>query len=138
LALYRLSEPAKADIAYILRVSEKMHGGDARVRYRGLLTAALRRIAADPEGFSTVDRGELAPSPRSFHVRHCRAGSREEPVADPRLVIFYRGGGAAVDASLGCPRQRGEMLLREGRQFPPRWLSYGPPLASPGDLGNAT
>ena len=40
--------PAKADIASILRTIEAKHGRDARIRYRGLLTAALRRIADDP------------------------------------------------------------------------------------------
>jgi toxin ParE1/3/4 len=47
---YRLSDVAKADIAAALRTSETIHGADARVRYRALLTAAMRRIAAEPLG----------------------------------------------------------------------------------------
>jgi toxin ParE1/3/4 len=90
MARYRLSEPAKADIASILRTSETRHGPEARARYRGLLTAALRRLAADPHGPSTMDRSEILAGVRSFHIRHCRGESREAPVAAPVHVIFYR------------------------------------------------
>ena len=56
MARYRLSAPAKTDIASILRTSETMHGIEARIRYRALLAAAMRRISAEPRGLSTVDR----------------------------------------------------------------------------------
>ncbi len=87
---YRLSGPAKADIASALRTSEAVHGTEARIRYRALLTAALRRIAADPEGILTVDRSEVFGGIRSLHIRHCRGESKEASVGDPVHVIFYR------------------------------------------------
>ncbi|MFI5015286.1 MAG: type II toxin-antitoxin system RelE/ParE family toxin [Hyphomicrobiales bacterium] len=87
---YRLSEPAKADIAAIPRRSEELHGRAARIRYRALLTAAMRRVAADPKGHSTVERAELVPGIRSFHIRHSRDESRETPVVNPVHSIFYR------------------------------------------------
>ena len=90
MARYRLSEPAKADLAATLRRSEELHGREARIRYRACLTAAMRRVAADPNGRSTVDRAELVPGIRSFHIRHSRDESREAPVANPVHVIFYR------------------------------------------------
>lgn len=90
MARYRLSAPAKADIIAVLRTSEAMHGMEARIRYRGLLTAALRRIAAAPSGRSTVDRGDLYEGLRSFHIRHSRDESREARVAEPAHLIFYR------------------------------------------------
>ncbi len=90
MARYRLSEPAKADIAAILRRSEELHGKAARIRYRACLTAAMRRVAAFPDGRSTEDRAELVPGIRSFHIRHSRDESREVPVANPVHVIFYR------------------------------------------------
>jgi toxin ParE1/3/4 len=90
MARYRLSGPAKADISSILRTSETQHGRDARIRYRGLMTAAMRRIAAAPHGLSTTDRGELLAGLRSLHIRHSRNESRETPVGDPVHVIFYR------------------------------------------------
>lgn len=74
----------------MLRVSEAMHGVQARVRYRGLLTAALRRIAADPMGPTTADRSELLPALRSLHIRYGGPGSREGKVGDPVHVIYYR------------------------------------------------
>ncbi|MBF0356617.1 MAG: type II toxin-antitoxin system RelE/ParE family toxin [Alphaproteobacteria bacterium] len=90
MARYRLSGPAKADISLILRTSETQHGKDARIRYRGLLTAALRRIAADPQGRLTMDRSELLAGLRCLHIRHSRNESREAAVGDPVHVIFYR------------------------------------------------
>ncbi len=69
-----------------------MHGAEARVRYRALLTAAMRRIAADPHGRSTVDLGELFEGVRSFHIRHSRSESRDAAVGEPVHVIFYRAG----------------------------------------------
>lgn len=62
----------------------------ARIRYRALLTAALRRIAVDPHGPLSVDHGKLFEGLRSFHIRHSRSESREARVGDPVHVIFYR------------------------------------------------
>ncbi len=90
MARYRLSQPAKADIASILRSSETRHGADARVRYRGLLAATLRRIAEDPHGPLTIDRGDLFAGLRCLHSRHGRDQSREAPVAGPVHMVFYR------------------------------------------------
>lgn len=87
---YRLSPPAKADVASVLRRSETLFGAEARTRYRGLLTAALRQTASDPLGPLSSDRGNLAFGLRSFHIRHCRSQSRQAPVAEPVHVIFYR------------------------------------------------
>lgn len=52
--------------------------------------AALRRIAADPHGISTLDRVELSANLRSLHTRHVRTESLEQPVAAPVHVIFFR------------------------------------------------
>lgn len=90
MARYRLSDPAKTDIASALRTSETIHGSDARIRYRALLAAAMRRDAADPMGLLTVDRNELSAGVRSFHIRHSRHESREALVREPVHVIFYR------------------------------------------------
>lgn len=91
---YRLSEPAKADIAAILRTSEIQHGSDARLRYRALLTAALRRIAASQNLSVSVDCSDLFVGLRSYHIRHSRKDSREAPVGRPVHVIFYRARGS--------------------------------------------
>lgn len=90
MARYRLSDLAKADVAAILRRSETLHGREARVRYRACLAAAMRRVAAEPQGISTANRDELFAGVRSFHIRHSRDESREAPVANPAHVIFYR------------------------------------------------
>ena len=90
MARYRLSDPAKADIAAILRRSADLHGLQARVRYRALLTAAMRRVATEPEGPLTTDHTGLLPGIRSFHIRYSRKESREARVANPVHVIFFR------------------------------------------------
>jgi toxin ParE1/3/4 len=90
MARYRLSDPAKADIRDILITSEARWGIQARLRYRALLAAALRRIAVDPLGPLTADRGELLPGLRGFHIRHSRDDSHEAPVGDPVHILFYR------------------------------------------------
>jgi toxin ParE1/3/4 len=117
MARYRLSGPAKADIALILQTSEKHHGIQARTRYRALLTAALRRIAANPQGPSTADRRDLFPGVRSFHIRHCRDDSGEEPVGNPVHVIFYRGVRPSVVEIIRVLHERMELL-----RFPPPCL----------------
>jgi toxin ParE1/3/4 len=89
-ARYRLSDLAGADITSILRTSEDRHGKPARVRYRALLTAAMRRVAAQSGGPTTVNRSELSVGVRSDHIRHSRGESGEAPVASPVHVIFYR------------------------------------------------
>jgi len=88
-ARFRLSAPAQADLAAILELSGERWGDDGRARYAALLGAAMRKIAADPEGPNTRDRSELAPGLRGFHLRHARRGL---DVASPVHVIFYRVG----------------------------------------------
>lgn len=77
MARHRISDPARDDIA-------------ARIRYRALLTATMRRAAAEPQGPVTIDRADHAPGLRSLHTRHCRHESREAPVGDPVHTVFYR------------------------------------------------
>jgi toxin ParE1/3/4 len=90
MAEYRLSILAKTDIAAILRKSKELHSEQARVRYRALLTAALRHVASYPEGALSTECTELGSGIRKFHIRHSRKESGEAPVAKPVHVIFYR------------------------------------------------
>jgi len=116
MARYRLSDLAKADIAAILKISEKRHGTQARLRYRALLTAAMRRIAADPGECSATDCSDLFAGVRSFHIRHSRDESREEPVRDPVHVIFYRVPQPDVVEIV-------RVLHERGAKPPSEWLS---------------
>jgi len=56
----------------------------------------MRRIVAEPQGLSTVDRSELFAGIRSLHIRRSRSESREAPVGDPAHVIFYRAAGPGL------------------------------------------
>ncbi|MCA3554809.1 type II toxin-antitoxin system RelE/ParE family toxin [Aestuariivirga sp.] len=118
---YRLSEPAKADIASVLRTRETMHGAEARIRCRALLTAAMRRVAADPGCPSPADRSDLSENLRSFHIRHSRNESREAPVGDPVHVIYYRAVKPSPVEIFRVLHERRE----PSRQFP-AWLPGSP------------
>jgi|SRR5262245_1847653 len=116
MARYRFSEPAKVDIAAILRRSEQLHGKGGRIRYRACLTAAMRRVAVEPQGRSTVERAELHPGIRSFHIRHSRHDSREAPVANPMHLIFYRVIDPGVIEIVRVLHERMEPRLHIGSQ----------------------
>ena len=55
-------------------------GNRRRRRYVILLHAAMRMIAADPEGPLTRARKELAPGVRSFHLRHARGNAPQASI----------------------------------------------------------
>jgi len=90
MARFRLSDPAKADLTAILETSEARWGIAARRRYRALLAAAMRRVAAEPAGPTTLGRDELAPGLRSFHLRHAGAADPGGRVTNPVHVLYYR------------------------------------------------
>jgi toxin ParE1/3/4 len=72
MARYRLSRLAEGDLAHILAASEERWGTQGRRRYAAIIAAAMRKVAADPNGPATRDRAELSPGVRSFHIRHSR------------------------------------------------------------------
>ena len=86
---YRLSRLAEADLVGILAASSRW-GADGRSRYASLLSAAMRKIAAEPEGPATRRREELRPGIRSFHLRHARSTDQAGRVRRPVHVLYYR------------------------------------------------
>jgi toxin ParE1/3/4 len=89
-ARFRLSVLARADLAQILATSAERWGTDGKRRYAGLLTAAMRKAAAEPEGATTRERSDLWPGIRSLHLRHVRVAFGEANVRRPVHVLFYR------------------------------------------------
>ncbi|WP_429032416.1 type II toxin-antitoxin system RelE/ParE family toxin [Bradyrhizobium sp. I1.14.4] len=90
MARFRLSSLARSDLAQILTVSAERWGLEGKRRYATLLSAAMRKVAAQPDGAATQDRGELSRGVRTFHLRHARAGGGETRVRQPVHVLFYR------------------------------------------------
>jgi len=90
MARYRVSLPARADIARILLTSDENWGSEGRRRYSAQLVAALRQAAADPEGRMTRDRGELLRGLRSLHLRHVRIGDPGARMKAPVHNLYYR------------------------------------------------
>jgi toxin ParE1/3/4 len=93
---YRITGPANRDLASILATSTKPWGPVAQRRYAGLLVAAFRKAAFDPNGTATRDRSEIAPGLRSLHTRSARADTESAradthaPVSAPVHVIYFR------------------------------------------------
>jgi toxin ParE1/3/4 len=90
MARYRLSRPAQADLAHILATSAEQWGIAARRRYAALLTAAMRRVAADPEAAVSHDRSDMLLGLRSFHLRHARGEDAGDRVRRPSHILYYR------------------------------------------------
>lgn len=89
MARFRLAHPARADLVNILTVSAERWGREGRRRYARLLLAAMRQIAAEPQGPLSRKRSEVAAGLRSFHVRH--AHHRDVPkVRQPVHILYYR------------------------------------------------
>jgi plasmid stabilization system protein ParE len=61
MARFRIAQPAQSDLANILVTSAKRWGTEGRRRYALLLAAAMRIVAATPEGPLTQARNELSP-----------------------------------------------------------------------------
>ena len=90
MARLRISRLAQADLARVLALSTANWGAERRLRYSALIANALRTIAERPDGPLSVERPELGPGIRSFHVRHARLRRREANVRRAVHIIYYR------------------------------------------------
>jgi toxin ParE1/3/4 len=90
MARFRLSRPAKMDVAGIVAESAKIWGAEAGRRYAVTLATAMRQVAADPRGRGTHGSDELLPGLRSFHLRHARVEDPQSRVKRPAHVLYYR------------------------------------------------
>jgi toxin ParE1/3/4 len=86
-ARFRLARPAELDLEAILEVSGERWGSEGRARYAALLLAAMRAVAAAPDGPLTRSHPGLPGRPRSFHLRHARRG---RGVGNPVHVVYFR------------------------------------------------
>src|ERR1051326_972918 len=90
MARFRLSGPARVDVAQILATSAERWGTHERRRYSITLATAMRKVAADPLGPTTRERSDLPPGIRSFHIRHARSSEADERVSNPVHILYYR------------------------------------------------
>jgi len=90
MARFRVSRQANADLAQILATSAERWGAEARRRYAALLAAAMRKVAADPDGLATKARPDLAPGLRSLNIRDARRDNPSLKVRSPVHVLYYR------------------------------------------------
>jgi toxin ParE1/3/4 len=129
MARFRVAIPAQTDITNILATSAERWGVEGRRRYAVLLAAAMRMVAAQPDGPLTQARNELAPNLRSFHLRHARADAAKAKVKKPVHVLYYRpiqpgivesytNGWNPADTSAQPPRTRRELQATRSRSVP--------------------
>lgn len=90
MARFRLSSLARADLAQVLAASAERWGLEGSRRYAVLVAAAMRKVAAQPDGAATRDCAALSRGIRSLHLRHARVGDGEMRVRQPVHVLFYR------------------------------------------------
>jgi toxin ParE1/3/4 len=92
MATFRLSKMAERDIASLLARTEDRFGQSAQHRYEILLITALRDITNKPDRAGSVDRPEVGPWIRSYHLRHSRerASALGGIVRQPRHLLLYR------------------------------------------------
>jgi toxin ParE1/3/4 len=64
----RLTKEAEADIARILRRTKKLFGPVQVSTYAKMIEGGIAMIADDPVRPSSVDRSDLRPGIRSFHL----------------------------------------------------------------------
>lgn len=70
MARFRLARPAHADLSNILARSAEQSGAEGRRRDAAILVAAMRQVAAGPQGPLTRERRELRRGLRGFHIRY--------------------------------------------------------------------
>jgi toxin ParE1/3/4 len=90
MARYVISAPAQEDLRKILSISAEHWGREGRRRYARTLAAAMRRVAAEPNGRNTFSRDELLSGLRSFHIRHVRDQDPSAKVMNAVHVLYYR------------------------------------------------
>jgi len=64
-------------------------GAEGRQRYAAILVAAMRQVAAEPEGAFTKKRPDLRSGLRSFHIRYARSTPAAK-VRRPVHVLYCR------------------------------------------------
>jgi toxin ParE1/3/4 len=89
---YRLTDAAQADVINILAWTHEQFGEAARLRYEGLIVAALRDVATQPNRPGSIARPELGAGVRSRHLRLSRdhAATGADVVRRPRHFLLYR------------------------------------------------
>jgi toxin ParE1/3/4 len=90
MAWFRLASPAQVDLVNILSTSAERWGAEGRQRYAAVLIAAMRQVAAEPEGPLTRKRPELRSDLRSFHVQSARRPAQAAKGRKPVHVLYYR------------------------------------------------
>jgi toxin ParE1/3/4 len=88
MARFRIAGPAQIDLARILATSRERQGAEGRHRCAARLAAALRQVAAEPEGPLTRKRSDVRSGLRSFPVRFARGPALK--VGEPVHVLYYR------------------------------------------------
>jgi toxin ParE1/3/4 len=98
-------------LAAIFTTSLEQWGIEAHDRYRATIDAAVRKIAADPQGVLTRDCGAAFPGIRSMHLRHIRG---EGLTRNPAHIVYFRVVSPELVEIVGILHERMEPTRRFG------------------------
>ena len=86
-----LTKAAAIDLADLLGRSVDMFGLHARRRYEALIEAAFAELRANPSCLGSLDRPDIGPGLRTYHLRHSRSHLNPSgaAVGHPRHLIAY-------------------------------------------------
>lgn len=87
-----LTRAALDDIVEVLDFSFERFGERARRRYEALIGTGLQDLRSDPARPGSVDRQEVNPGVRTYHLMHCRRRAARDgmSVAAPRHLLVYK------------------------------------------------
>lgn len=82
---------AQVDLADIFDRSVEVFGARARRRYEALVDVAIGDLLIDPLRLGSLNRPELAPNLRTYHLRYSRVRlkRRGSVVVNPRHLLAY-------------------------------------------------
>jgi len=66
--IYEITEPAERDIRDILSQTLKVFGTRQLTVYADIIEAGITMVGDDPERGGSIDRSEIAPGVRVFHL----------------------------------------------------------------------
>ncbi|MEO8125447.1 MAG: type II toxin-antitoxin system RelE/ParE family toxin [Bryobacteraceae bacterium] len=105
-----LSPESRGDLKETLKWTLAKFGADAALRYENLIVQALRDIEEDRHRPGSLDRSDLQPGVRAYHLSFSRDRARSAlgAVHNPRHFVIYRSREAKIEIL---------RILHEGRDL---------------------
>ena len=115
---FKVTEPAARDIAQILRETMKMFGAAQLAAYQKIIQQGLDLIRQQPERPGSIEREDIAPGVRLFHLELAAARSR----GAAHCLLYKTGGGTTIILRVLHEHMepRGKVLYSLRKEEPPQ------------------